>query len=168
MADGMSGFRLKAVLRTRAKGAQLQHLQLVFRATIVCSLWLLAGMAAGQNPAGPAPPAAPRGDNPQTFLQIVHAGGLVGYIIMFLSVVAVALAIEHVMTIRRGVLMPEGLAEKVRELMKQTQFKQAEQACKLQPSVLAFVLQAGISEIDGGSPSPINRRGCSARSSTSP
>jgi biopolymer transport protein ExbB len=69
---------------------------------------------------------------------------------MFLSVVALALAIEHVMTIRPSVLMPEGLAEKIRELSKQGHFTQAEQSCKLQPSVLAFVLQAGLSEIDGG------------------
>jgi biopolymer transport protein ExbB len=115
-------------------------------------LALLAGAAVAQNPPDPGgqPPAAQRNDTPQTFLEIVHAGGLVGYVIMFLSVVAVALAIEHVMTIRQSVLMPDGLAEKVRELSKQGQFTQAEQACKLQPSVLAFVLQAGLSEIDGG------------------
>ena len=72
---------------------------------MLMGIWLLAGVAAAQNPGGPPPPAAPREDTPQTFLEIVHAGGLVGYIIMFLSVVAVALAIEHVMTIRRSVLM---------------------------------------------------------------
>jgi biopolymer transport protein ExbB len=121
-------------------------------AGVLACIWLLAGVAAGQSQApSEAQPAAATGtDTPQTFLEIVHAGGLVGYVIMFLSVVAVALAIEHVMTIRQSVLMPEGLAEKVRELSKQGHFTQAEQACKLQPSVLAFVLQAGLSEIDGG------------------
>lgn len=131
----------------------MHHRRPVLCITIVVGVWLLAGMALAQNPsppAQPAAPAAPREDTPQSFLEIVHAGGLVGYVIMFLSVVAVALAIEHVMTIRQGVLMPAGLAEKVREFSKQGQFTQAEQACKLQPSVLAFVLQAGLSEIDGG------------------
>lgn len=126
-------------------------------AIFLLGLCLLLPAASAQNapaPGAPATPAAPAAatssETPQTFLEIVHAGGLVGYVIMFLSVVAVALALEHVMTIRQGVLMPEGLAEKVREQTKLGQFVQAEQACKLQPSVLAYVLQAGLSEIDGG------------------
>jgi biopolymer transport protein ExbB len=140
----------------RRAAALAKEFALPIRRSVWCvgllCVWLLAGVAAAQNqPArgGPAP-TPQRSDTPQTFLEIVHAGGLVGYVIMFLSVVAVALSIEHVMTIRQGVLMPEGLAQKVREFTRQGQFTQAEQACKLQPSVLAFVLQAGLSEIDGG------------------
>ena len=91
-------------------------------------------------------------DAPQSFLEIVHAGGIVGYIIMFLSVVAVALAIEHAMTIRSEVLVPKDLAERVRELIKAGQFTKAEQECKLHPSFLAYVLAAGLAEIDGGWP----------------
>ena len=97
-------------------------------------------------------PSATASDAPQSFLEIVHAGGLVGYIIMLLSVVAVALAIEHAITIRASVLLPPGLADKVREQVKASQFAQAEQACKLHPSMLGTVLHAGLSEVDGGWP----------------
>jgi biopolymer transport protein ExbB len=69
-----------------------------------------------------------------------------------LSVVAVSLAIEQLLTIRRKTLLPPGLAEKVRDLLRAGQVAQAEQACKLQPSTLAHVLHAGISELDGGWP----------------
>lgn len=124
---------------------------------LVVAAWLLvmsASPALAQTPAEGASVDATEAasDAPQSFLEIVHAGGAVGYIIMFLSVVAVALAIEHAMTIRASVLMPAGLADKVRELVKADQIAQAEQACKLHPSLLASVLQAGLSEVDGGWP----------------
>jgi biopolymer transport protein ExbB len=77
---------------------------------------------------------------------------MVGHTIIVLSVVAVSLAIEHLLTISRKTLMPAGLAEKVRDLLRAGQVAQADQQCKLQPSPLAHVLQAGISELDGGWP----------------
>lgn len=117
-----------------------------FSTGLLLATAMLPVIALAQN----APAPAPREDTPQTFLEIVHAGGIVGYVIMFLSIVAVALSLEHIMTIREKVFMPEGLAEKTRELIKQGQFTQAEQACKLQPSVLSYVLLAGLSEVDGG------------------
>ena len=66
------------------------------------------------------------------------------------TIAAAALVIEHLLTIRTRVLAPAGLGEKVREQLLAGQLRQAEQQCKLQPSFLAYVLHAGISEIDGG------------------
>ena len=86
----------------------------------------------------------------QSFWQIMLAGGWVGGLIILLSVAAAALVFEHAMTIRAKVLMPTGLAERVRELLKNRQLNEAAQQCKLRPSCLAYVLHAGISEVDGG------------------
>jgi biopolymer transport protein ExbB len=61
----------------------------------------------------------------------------------------VALMIEHAVTIRESVLMPPGFAQRVGQQLQGGQVAQALQQCKLQPSVLAFVVQAGLSEIDG-------------------
>lgn len=88
--------------------------------------------------------------SPRSFWEIVTAGGPVGYVIMLLSVAGAALVIEHLLTIRASVLMPPELASRVHELLKQGNVAQAEQQCKLQPSFLAYVLHAGISEIEGG------------------
>lgn len=116
---------------------------------------------AAQNGAAPggaqnnaAPPGQPGSESdgsgtPEGFFQILKAGGAVGIGIMVLSVIGVALAVEHMLTIRAGVLMPAGLAEQVRELLKTGHLAQAMQQCKLQPSFLSHVLQSGISEIDG-------------------
>lgn len=91
--------------------------------------------------------AAPQG---HSFFEIVHAGGTIGYVIMLMSLGAMALAIEQGLTLRAKVLMPAGLANQVRELLATGQFTKAEQLCKLQPSVLSAVLQAGLAERDGG------------------
>jgi biopolymer transport protein ExbB len=99
--------------------------------------------------AKPAPAAEPADNG---FLYMVKAGGWVGHTILLLSVVAVSLAIEHLLTIRRATLLPTGLAEKVRDLLRVGRIAEAEQACKMQPSTLGYVLQAGLSELDGGWP----------------
>lgn len=87
-----------------------------------------------------------------SLVDILLAGGIVGYLIMLLSVAALALVIEHAISIRAAVLMPTGLANRVAELLAANQLTAAEQQCKLQPSVLGSVLYAGLTEADGGWP----------------
>ena len=97
-----------------------------------------------------------KSDSPQGLWGILSAGGPVGVMIMLLivllSVAAVALVVEHVMTIREPVLIPPGLGEEVRELLSQGKLGPAQQRCRTQPSFLAYVLEAGLAEADGGWP----------------
>lgn len=110
-----------------------------------------SSIASAQSSSRGAP--APAAESSSTgFFDLIAAGGWVGHTILLLSVVAVSLAIEQLLTIRRKVLLPPGLAEKVRDLLRNGRPVEAEQACKLQPSTLGYVLQAGIGEIDGGWP----------------
>jgi len=118
-----------------------------------------AGAAApGSAASGPATPDAtsaendPEVESPSGLGEILAAGGLIGIVILLLSVAAVALVIEHVITIRGPVLMPRGLADDVRAALSEGNLVRAMQRCHEQPSVLAFVLQAGLSEADGGYP----------------
>lgn len=123
-----------------------------------CLLLFLAWLAAaGRSPlqaqpssgeAGPAPAAA--AEPPQSFLEIVHAGGLVGYTIMLLSIVAVALVAEHVWTIREPLLVPHGLANDVHASLQAGNLRQAAAQCQAQPSLLAAVLGAGLAEAEFG------------------
>lgn len=94
-----------------------------------------------------APPAQATG-----FFDLLLAGGAVGWIIVAISIGGMALAIEQALYLRPQVLVPPGLAERVLELLKRGQAAQADQMCKLQPSVLGNVLSAGISEADAGWP----------------
>ena len=88
----------------------------------------------------------------KSFIKILSAGGLVGVLIMLLSVAAAALVIEHVMTIRAAVLMPPGLADEVRDLLASGKVVEADQRCRLEPSFLSHVIWAGLAEVDGGWP----------------
>ena len=88
------------------------------------------------------------------FWGIIFSGGIPGFLIIatlfVLSMLAAALVFEHVMTLRTTVLMPPQLAEQVRDLLVQSNVAGADQACRAKPSFLAFVLQAGVSEIESG------------------
>ncbi len=93
---------------------------------------------------------------PQGFLRIVFSGGFVGIaivlLLLLLSLTAAYLVFEHLMTIRRGEIMPEGLSEQVRELLEAGRVRDADQLCRQAPSVLAFVVLNGLSEWGGGWP----------------
>lgn len=78
--------------------------------------------------------------------ELALAGGYIGAIIAIMSVILIALIIEHLLTIRRGALMPDGLAQQVHGMIAQKQFKQAEEVCRQNPSLLSEILQAGLSE----------------------
>ncbi len=91
-------------------------------------------------------------DSPEGIWGILRAGGPVGLVIMLLSVAAVALVIEHVMTIRQAVLIPPGLGDEVRGLLSEGKLAPARLKCRAAPSFLAYVLEAGLAEADGGWP----------------
>ena len=82
--------------------------------------------------------------------QLFEAGGTIGYIITGLSVLAVALVVEHLFSLRSNALIPPGLAEDIHGHLALRHFDEARQQCQLQPSFLAYVLAAGLSEADLG------------------
>ena len=85
-----------------------------------------------------------------SFFDLIRASGIIGYVIILLSFVAVALMIEHALTIRRDILIPPGFGEKVLQSLNQGQFMPALQLCKSDSSVLGQVLYAGMSEYELG------------------
>lgn len=92
-----------------------------------------------------------------TGLSILFSGGWPGLLILLLlfglSLTALYLICEHLLTIRRNVLMPDGLDRRVRDLLGKGQLKAAEKACHDEPSFLSFVMLHGMSEVEEGWPS---------------
>jgi biopolymer transport protein ExbB len=139
----------------------------LYVALVVCVAWLWLGQEVRCQEPGGASPVAPSGsqgapeesaaadsqaDSASPLLEFLKAGGIIGLLIMLLSVGAVALVVEHLMTIRASVLMPAGLADEVRELLTAGKVGPASQRCGMEPSLLAHVLGAGLAEADGGWP----------------
>jgi biopolymer transport protein ExbB len=82
--------------------------------------------------------------------QLVEAGGPVGVLLAALSVATVALSLEHLFSLRRNSVAPKKLARQIFELCQQRQFRQAADTCSLDRSLLAYVLAAGLAEVESG------------------
>jgi len=82
--------------------------------------------------------------------ELLRAGGVIGYLTIGLSVAMVALILEHLLTIRRGTLVPRGFADQCQQLVAQGQVTQAETLCRDQNSLLSYVVGVGLQEADLG------------------
>lgn len=102
--------------------------------------------------------APPSGDTESSggFLEIIFSGGIVGISIMIslilLSMLTAYLVFEQLMTLRKKELIPDGLAEQVRQLVAAGKIKEAEQLCRSQPSPFSYILVNGLGEADLGWP----------------
>ncbi len=98
-------------------------------------------------------PEQARARNP---LQVIFSGGVTGILIILLllaiSMIALALAVEHLLTIRRSVLIPGRLGEEVHGHLTRGDLPAADKVCQVYPSTLATVLRSGFQETTVGWP----------------
>ena len=73
--------------------------------------------------------------------------GLIGYIIMLMSVVAVALIIENFMTIKREKLAPPDIIDELEALFDGENFQDAVELCEQEKNYLTNVVGAGLSKL---------------------
>jgi biopolymer transport protein ExbB len=109
------------------------------------SLLILAVAAEAEESAKPSKVAPPA-----TVWTLIEASGTIGVLIILLSVAGLALILEHSLTIRRGVLIPPNLPQELHTHITAGDYLQAEQACKLRPSYLSYVVLAGLQEVRMG------------------
>lgn len=126
-----------------------------FWTTLLVGMMLLVGIT--QQMARPAPaqeeaevPAAAPPPLKVDFVQLFHDGGTIGYIICVLSLAMVALAIEHLLTIRRGTMIPRSVPEEAHRQITSGQYKAAEDLCQSRPSLLSYILLSGLKEVGLG------------------
>ena len=106
--------------------------------------------AATATSAAPAPatdaPATVGAPTRITLWSTIAAGGIIGFLIVLMSLVAVALVVEHI-TIRRDRLVPATLAQELEGLLGRDAHEQAQQACARDGSFLGQVVGAGLNQI---------------------
>lgn len=73
--------------------------------------------------------------------------GLIGYIIVLMSVVALALIIENFMTIKREKLAPPDLLDELEALFDGESFQEAVELCEQEKTYLTNVVGAGLSKL---------------------
>ena len=94
------------------------------------------------------------GNDASGVLDIIFSGGVFGLLILVvlfaLSVATVYLLFDQVMSLRRRELIPDGVADAVRQALLTGRLPEADAICRRSPSVLSVVLLAGLSELDMG------------------
>ena len=83
-----------------------------------------------------------------TVLDNLKAAGVIGIVILALSVAGVSLIITFAMQLRRDVMVPQDLLEHVEQLFEEEDYDAALEVVEGNPSFLSTVLSAGLPRID--------------------
>lgn len=82
--------------------------------------------------------------------EIIKAGGTVGFLIIGLSLVAGALVVEQLITLRKSVLMPSEVVNQLGQALAARDLKGLVAICEAHPCIFTDVLKAGLIEWEGG------------------
>jgi len=114
----------------------------------VLALVLLAfwGIAQAQGPAGPTSGEPADGDaGSRSALDFITAGGIVGYVIILLSVAGAALVIDGFMRLKEGRLIPSGLVTQSEKLARQGKFSEVYNLCRANDSMISRIIWTALS-----------------------
>lgn len=81
---------------------------------------------------------------------LIHAGGVIGYLTIAMSVAMVAMMIEHLLSIRRENLLPQALAVELQKQLTSGHIAQAEQTCRQNVCLLSAITLAGLQALPFG------------------
>ncbi len=84
---------------------------------------------------------------PSLLEDILKSAGVIGYIIIAVSVLALALIIEDFMSIKREKLAPPHLQEELEALFDEGKFDEAMDVCEAEPCYLTNVVAAGLDKL---------------------
>jgi biopolymer transport protein ExbB len=85
--------------------------------------------------------------NDQTIADILKASGVIGFAIIALSVVALAIIIENFVSLKRDKLAPPEIIDEIQALFEEGQFQEAMELCENEPNYFTRVCGAGIAKI---------------------
>jgi len=97
-----------------------------------------------------APTGGALSDNLKYFDFFVVKGGWIAWIIILLSVVALALAIEYCLTIRRKTILPPAAVLQTQALIEEKRYVEAIQFTAEEPSMLGYAVNAALLEAGNG------------------
>ncbi len=94
--------------------------------------------------------SAAAADGLKYFDFFVVKGGWIAYLIILLSIVAMALTIEHCISIRRATIVPSEPAARVQQLIDEKKYLESIEFTAEDPSMLGYVLNAGLLDAANG------------------
>ena len=85
-----------------------------------------------------------------SLFQLIRKGGIVGFLIILLSIVALGLVIDYSLTIRRSKITPPKDIAVMRKLIQDKKFQELKSLDQEKSSFFSQVVIAGLKEIDAG------------------
>lgn len=85
-----------------------------------------------------------------TLWGLIRASGFIGMIIILLSVVSMALAIEHFVTLQRDKLIPPDLLQDIEDLFEDENYEDVIETCASEPGFLTNVIGAALPRVESG------------------
>jgi biopolymer transport protein ExbB len=104
-----------------------------------------------------APAAAKEASSFLNVRDMLAAGGTIGYLIMFLSFIMVALIIDNAIQIRRSLFIPPGLAEEIHQCLSAKKIGEGLKISNQHPGFLGRLLHAGLEEAGTGNYSLVEK-----------
>lgn len=95
-------------------------------------------------------PAPAAGGGTSFFDVYVKGGGVIGWIIILLSIASIALIIEHFVTIQRDKLVPPEIVVQLEEMIEQEQYEEALNICDATKNYVTSVVGAALARIQDG------------------
>jgi len=77
----------------------------------------------------------------------IKAGGLIGFIIILMSMGSVGLIVEHFLSITRDKLIPDALEAELHGMLEDEEYEEAQEVCAADGSFLAEVVGAGLTQV---------------------
>jgi biopolymer transport protein ExbB len=82
-----------------------------------------------------------------TISDLFENAGIIGYLIMFMSVIALALIIENFMSVKREKLAPPDMIDELEALFDEENFQEAAELCEQEKNYLTRCVGAGLSKL---------------------
>ena len=117
--------------------------------------WAIAGLAAVLVVALPSVAAfaqdqATSADADVTIGKILKWGGIVGFIVIAISIAMVALIIEHFVNIKRDKIVPPEVIDEIEALFEEEEYQEALEYCEGEPNYLTNMLAAALPKLNAG------------------
>src|SRR5947207_9814197 len=104
---------------------------------VLCCIFLIASEAWAQHGGGGGEPTGKK-----SVWQLFQATGIVGWLIVGLSIVGTALAIDHGLHLREAHLLPPYLVQEIDQLIEEEDYEGAATLCEKNDSYFAKILLA--------------------------
>lgn len=127
-------------IRTRIQTALRQSLAGALPTAMALGLLVTPALAQEEEAAAAAP-------EPESLTDYLVQSGEIGWLIIALSILALALIIENFVSLRRDKLAPPEIIDEVQALFDEGQYQEAMELCESEPTYFTRVCGAGVAKI---------------------